>query len=89
MEKYENSSQIKKDLMKKFIMGKHKVYYMLNATEKAKIFMTTDMNEEMVSHFRMEKIDGDEILKEIYKRHGKDAKIILSPHASTTLAYLK
>ena len=89
IEKYENSDQIKKDLMEKFIMGKHKVYYMLNATEKTKIFMVTDMDEEMVNHFGMEKIDSDDIMREIYKRHGKDAKIILSPHGSTTLACLK
>jgi len=89
MEKYESSKEIKEDLLKKFIMGKHKVYYMLNATEKTKIFMVTDMDEKMVSHFRMEKIESDEIVKEIYKRHGKDAKIILSPHASTTLACLE
>ena len=88
MEKYESSEEIKKDLLKKFIMGKHKVYYMLKAVEKVKIYMVTNMDDEMVEHFRMEKISEDEILDRIYKRHGENAKIIASPKASTTLVSL-
>ncbi len=85
MEKYDNSEEIKKELLKKFIMGKHKVYYMLKASEKVKLYAITDMEEEMVEHFRMEKIDVEEVLERIYKRHGEKAKIIASPRASTTL----
>ncbi len=88
MEKYGSSEEIKRDLMKKFIMGKHKVYYMLKAAEKVKLYMLTDMDSELVSHFRMEKIEEEEILDKIYERHGEEAKIIASPHASTTLATL-
>ncbi|MBC7081332.1 MAG: nickel-dependent lactate racemase [Thermoplasmatales archaeon] len=87
--KYKNSQEVKEDLLKKFIMGKHKVYYMLKACEKFKIYMVTKMSEEMVSHFRMKKIEENEILDHIYKNHGKDAKIVVSPNASTTLATLK
>ena len=89
MGKYGSSEEIKEDLMKKFIMGKHKVYYMLKATEKVKLYMVTDMDSELVAHFRMEKIDGDEILDKIYERHGEKVKILASPHASTTLATLQ
>ncbi|HHF55974.1 MAG TPA: hypothetical protein ENL42_03550 [Thermoplasmatales archaeon] len=89
MGKYESSDEIKKDLMKKFVMGKHKVYYMLKATEKVKLYMVTDMDDELVAHFRMEKIDSDEILDKIYERHGDKVKILASPHASTTLATLQ
>ena len=85
MEKYDNSEEIKKELLKKFIMGKHKVYYMLKASEKVKLYAITDMEEEMVEHFRMEKIDVEEVLERIYKRHGEKAKIIASPRSSTTL----
>jgi len=89
MGKYESSDEIKKDLMKKFVMGKHKVYYMLKATEKVKLYMVTDMDDELVAHFRMEKIDSDEILDKIYERHGGKVKILASPHASTSLATLQ
>jgi hypothetical protein len=70
-------------------MGKHKVYYMLKAAEKVKLYTITDMDEEMASHFKMEKISEDEILDKIYERHGKETKIIASPHATTTLVALK
>ncbi len=86
MKKYRNSEEIKKELLKKFIMGKHKVYYMLKAAEKVKIYTVTDMEE--TEHFKMEKIEPEEILDKIYKRHGKNAKIIASPQASTTLVSL-
>jgi len=85
IERYNNSEEIKKDLLKKFIMGKHKVYYMLKAAEKVKIYAITDMDEDMVEHFRMEKIDADDVMDVIFKRHGEDAKIVASPHATTTL----
>lgn len=86
--KYKNSNEVKEDLLKKFIMGKHKVYYMLKACEKFKIYMVTKMSEEMVSHFRMKKIEENEIMGQIHKNHGRDAKIIASPNASTTLVTL-
>jgi len=88
MEKYSKSEEIKKDLLKKFIMGKHKVYYMLKAAEKVKMYAITDMDDEMVRHFRMEKICGDDLMETIFRRHGENAKIIASPHASTTLVTL-
>ena len=87
--KYKSSDEVKEDLLKKFIMGKHKVYYMLKACEKFRIYMVTKMSEEMVSHFRMKKIEENEIMENIYKNHGRDAKIVVSPYASTTLATLK
>ncbi|KAA0000009.1 MAG: nickel-dependent lactate racemase [Thermoplasmata archaeon] len=89
MEKYTCSEDIKKELLKKFIMGKHKVYYMLKASEKVKLYMITSMDENMTEHFRIEKISEEEILDKIYERHGKNAKIIVSPHASTTIVSTK
>lgn len=89
MERYESSEEIKKDLLKKFVMGKHKVYYMLKASEKVKLYIVTDMDEEMSEHFRMEKIDEDEIMDVVYRRHGENAKIIASPNATTTLVRMK
>lgn len=89
MEKYNNSEEIKKELLKKFIMGKHKVYYMLKAVEKVKIYTITSMDEDMVEHFKMEKISEDEVIDKIYERHGEDAKVIVSPKASTTLVNLR
>jgi len=88
MEKYSNSEEIRKDLMKKFIMGKHKVYYMLRAAERVKMYVVTDMDDEMARHFKMEKIDVDDIMNAIYRRHGENARIIASPHATTTLVTL-
>lgn len=88
MGNYSNSEEIKKELLKKFIMGKHKVYYMLKAAEKVKIYTITNMDEEMASHFKMEKISEEEIMDKIYERHGENAKIIASPHATTTLVTL-
>lgn len=85
MEAYDTSDDIRKELMDTFVMGKHKVYYMLKAAEKVKLQVITDMDEEMASHFRMEKIGKDEALDIIYKRHGEHARIIASPHATTTL----
>ncbi len=87
--KYRSSEEVKEDLLRKFIMGKHKIYYMLRACEKFRIYMVTKMSEEMVSHFRMKKIEENEIVDYIYKNHGRDAKVIVSPNASTTLATLK
>ncbi len=89
MERYENSDEIMKDLMKKFIMGKHKVYYMLKAAEKVKLYAITSMDDSMAEHFKMEKIDEQDIMDKIYERHGENAKVIASPHASTTLVSMK
>ena len=85
METYDTSNEIKRDLMDNFVMGKHKVYYMLKAAEKVKLYAITDMEDEMASHFKMEKIGKDEVLDTIYRRHGENARIIASPHATTTL----
>ncbi len=89
MERYATSDEIKRDLMENFMMGKHKVYYMLKAAEKVKLHVITDMDDEMASHFKMEKIGKDEILDTIYRRHGENARVIASPHATTTLVCKK
>lgn len=88
MGRYKNSEEIRRDLLKNFVLGKYKVYYMLKALEKVRIYIITDMKEEMVEHFKMEKIDREEIIEKIYERYGKNAKIVASPQASTTLASL-
>lgn len=88
MGNFETSDEIKQDLLRQFVMGKHKIYYMLRAAERVKMYTVTDMDGEMTSHFGMEKIDESEILDSIYARHGTKARIIASPHASTTLVRL-
>lgn len=83
---YVSSEEVKNDLLKEFIMGKHKVYYMLKALEKVDVFMVTNMPAEMVEHFGMAKVSMDEAVKKSLDLVGRDAKILVSPHGVTTLA---
>lgn len=87
MEKYKTGSEVRKDLMKNFVMGRHKTYYMLNALEKYHVVLVSSMQKKVVENvFRMKYAKNvDEALKNAFEIAGRDAGILVSPNATTTM----
>lgn len=87
MKEYSTSDDVKQALLKDFIMGRHKVYYLLKALEKVNIISVSRMDQEMVEKvFRMKyATDIDSALKHAFEIAGRDANILISQHATTTL----
>lgn len=88
MEKYKTGSEVRKDLMKNFVMGRHKTYYMLNALEKYHVVLVSSMQKKVVENvFRMKYAKNvDEALKNAFEVAGRDTGILVSPNATTTMA---
>jgi len=88
MEKYKTGSEVRNDLMKNFVMGRHKTYYMLNALEKYHVVLVSSMQKKVVENvFRMKYAKNvDEALKNAFEIAGRDTGIFVSPNATTTMA---
>jgi nickel-dependent lactate racemase len=88
MKKYKTCSEVRKDLMKNFVMGRHKTYYMLNALEKYHVVLVSSMQKKVVENvFRMKYAKNvDEALKNAFEIAGRDTGIFVSPNATTTMA---
>jgi nickel-dependent lactate racemase len=90
MKKYKTSDEARRDLMKNFVMGRHKTYYMLNALEKYHVVLVSSMQKRAVENvFRMKYAKNiDEALKTAFDLAGKDASVLVSPNATTTMAVI-
>ena len=88
MEKYKTGSEVRNDLMKNSVMGRHKTYYMLNALEKYHVVLVSSMQKKVVENvFRMKYAKNvDEALKNAFEIAGRDTGIFVSPNATTTMA---
>ncbi|MCG2826365.1 MAG: nickel-dependent lactate racemase [Thermoplasmatales archaeon] len=88
MKKYKTGSEVRKDLMKNFVMGRHKTYYMLNALEKYHVVLVSSMQKKVVENvFRIKYAKNVEAaLKTAFDITGRDASVLVSPNATTTMA---
>lgn len=91
MQKYTSSEEVKEALLKDFVMGRHKVYYLLKALEKVDIILVSNLDRAMVEgvfNLRYAK-NLEKALKHAFELVGRDSKVLISPNASTTLVELK
>ncbi len=86
MKKY-TKKEMEEKLGKEFTIGGHKAYYHLKALEKAKMFIVSDMNKDMLKNvFRMETFPTlDDALEQAFKEKGETAKVLVIPKGTTTL----
>ena len=86
MKKY-TKEEMEEMLGKEFTIGGHKAYYHLKALEKARMFIVSDMDKDMLKNvFRMETfLTLDDALEQAFKEKGKNAKVLVIPKGTTTL----
>jgi len=91
MKKYETSDEARNELMKNFVMGRHKVYYMLKALETYHVMLVSSMEKNIVENvFRMKyEKNVNEALKNAFDIAGRDARVLVSPNATTTMAIVE
>jgi nickel-dependent lactate racemase len=83
---YYSSEEVKHELLKDFIVGRHKTYYLLKAKEKVKLFLVSELAKATTHRFAFEKSETPQkALEKAFELVGKDAKVLVSPWSSTTL----
>jgi nickel-dependent lactate racemase len=90
MKKYSTKEEMRTELDREFNIGGHKAYYNLLAVEKADIHLVSAMPKDAVENlyrFKYAKT-ADEALAQAFKKHGKDAKVLVIPEGSTTVSSL-
>jgi len=90
MKKYRTSDEAKKELMREFIMGAHKAYYHLKAIEDYTVMLVSQMDKEEVKNI-FHLIPEDDVQKALNKAFeyvGRDAKVRVVPHGTSTLLTL-
>jgi len=87
LKNHKNSKEVEAALKKNFIMGAHKAYYHLAAIEKYPVIFVSTMNKNDVEDiFKFKHAQNlDEALKKGFGIAGKDAKVLVVPHGTTTL----
>jgi nickel-dependent lactate racemase len=84
---YYSSEEVKHDLLKNFFIGRHKTYYLLKAKEKMRMFLVSEFDEATTHRFAFEKSENPQkALDTAFEMLGRDAKVLVSPWGSTTLA---
>ena len=90
MKKYKSKEEMREELDREFNIGGHKAYYNLLAVEKADVYLVTAMPKDEVEgiyRFKYAK-SVDEALMQAYKKHGRNAKVLVIPEGSTTVSGL-
>jgi lactate racemase len=87
LKNHKNSKEVEASLKKNFIMGAHKAYYHLAAIEKHPVIFVSAMDKFEVENVFKFKYAGsvNEALKNAFEIAGKDAKVLVVPHGTTTL----
>ncbi|MBW1933504.1 MAG: hypothetical protein JRI56_10960 [Deltaproteobacteria bacterium] len=87
MSKYETKEEMQEELSREFVPGGHKAFYHLKALDRAKFFMVSDMDRDMLENvFRMNVFESvDEAINEALRIKGKDARVLVIPKGTTTL----
>ncbi len=87
LKNHKNSKEVEASLKKNFIMGAHKAYYHLAAIEKHPVIFVSAMDKSEVENVFKFKYAGtaNEALKHAFEIVGKDAKVLVVPHGTTTL----
>lgn len=91
MKKYKTKEEMKAELEKEFNIGGHKAYYNHLALEKATLFLVSAMPKEDVEKVFLFKYapTPQAALEEAFNLYGRDSKVLVVPHGSTTLLSVK
>jgi nickel-dependent lactate racemase len=91
MKQYQTADEIKEALQKKFKIGAHKAYYHRNTIENNTVILISEMNDSYVSDILgfTPAHSIEEALKYARDKVGKDKKILIVPHGSTTHMVIK
>lgn len=82
----ESPDSMIKDIQENFELGGHKAAAIALILKKAKIFMVSDMDRQMVEKLFMKHFDDmNEALREAFNELGSDARVILMPYGGSTL----
>ena len=87
MSRYETKEEMQEELSKEFVPGGHKAFYHVKALDRARFFMVSDMDREMLEKvFRMNVFETvDDAVNEALRIKGKDARVLVIPKGTTTL----
>lgn len=90
MSKFDKSRQVEQEIKKKFAVGGHKAYYLMKASEKVKIYLLSTIPDYYVSNiFKLRpSVTANAALQTALRTVGKDSKVVVVPHAATTLPQL-
>lgn len=87
LKNHKNSKEVEASLKKNFIMGAHKAYYHFAAIEKHPVIFVSAMDKNEVENifkFRYA-ANANDALNVAFGIAGKDAKVLVVPHGTTTL----
>jgi nickel-dependent lactate racemase len=88
MKKYSTKEEMRAELDREFNIGGHKAYYNLLAIEKADIYLVTAIPKgDVEGLYRFKYASSvDDALRQAFKKHGIDAKVLVIPEGSTTVS---
>jgi len=91
MKEYKNLENVERRLKRKFLLGAHKAYYLFNALKKVKIFLVSTMPSFYTENiFRLRAANSVNLaLQSAIKITGKNSKVLVLPHGSSTFPVLK
>lgn len=79
-----------RDIQDHFELGGHKAAAIALVLKKAKIYMISDLKDEVVKKMFMEPFkDINDALKKAFEELGQDAKVLLMPYGGSTLPFVK
>lgn len=87
MQRFRSFPRIKREIQRNFVLGGHKAYYLMNALEKAKIFLVSVMPDYYatgVFKLRTSKT-ANAALRSALRIVGRERNIYIIPHGATTL----
>ena len=91
MEKFTDLKRIERELKKRFVLGGHKAYYFMKFIQKVTIILVSVMPDcYAVNTFKMRTASAmNDALRDAFELAGKNAKVYVMPHGSSTLPEFK
>lgn len=90
MNNAESPDGLIQDIQDNFELGGHKAAAIALVLKKAKIYMVSDLEDEVVKKMFMEPFkDINDALKRAFEELGQDAKVLLMPYGGSTLPFVK
>jgi nickel-dependent lactate racemase len=91
MEKFADLKRIEREISKRFVLGGHKAYYLTKALQKLSIILVSVMPDcYAVNTFKLRTAAAlNDALRDAFELAGKNAKVYVMPHGSTTLPEYK
>lgn len=86
LKEYQSAEAIKEALKRDFKIGAHKAYYHRNTIENNPVILISEMNDSYVSDILgfIPSHSVDEALKIAWQKVGRDKKVLIVPHGTTT-----